>query len=117
LCEQERAAREILLSKFGVVTRDLIGRALGTLRYAHILSCREATQALSMLRLGHEIGLMRGLSRQKWNELLVQIRPAVLQVEHGGSLSGIERDTLRATLLRAAMARVKLESDFEIEPN
>jgi protein arginine kinase len=113
VCEQERAAREILPERFGIEARDRIGRAFGTLRYARTISCREASDALSMLRLGHEIGWMKGLARQKFNELLVQIRPAVLQVERGQTLSGVERDAQRAEMMRSAMARVKLENEFE----
>jgi protein arginine kinase len=113
ICDQERAARAMLPQSFATESRDRIGRAFGTLRYARTISCREATDALSLLRLGHELGWMKGLSRQKFNELLVWIRPAYLQVEHGRVIGGAERDTLRATMLRPHIARVKLGSSFE----
>ena len=113
ICDQERSARQSLPHKFNLEARDAIGRAFGTLRYARTISCREATDALSFLRLGHEIGWMKGLSRQKFNELTVWIRPAYLQVAHGRSIAGAERDTLRAELLRPHIARVKLESAFD----
>ncbi|PQV63911.1 protein arginine kinase [Abditibacterium utsteinense] len=116
ISEQERAARESLPAQFPLEARDLIGRAFGTLRYARTLSCREATEALSLLRLGHEIGWMKGISRQKFNELMVWIRPAYLQVAAGKVVAGNERDALRATLLRPIIARVKLESGFEDTP-
>ena len=111
--EQERAARALLPEGFALQARDQIGRAFGVLRYARTLSCREATQALSFLRLGHEIGWMKGISRQKFNELLVWIRPAYLQVAHGKPLPGAGRDILRAELLRPTVARVKLEIGFD----
>lgn len=112
LCEQERAARELLPTRYAVETRDCIGRAYGTLRYAHTISCREATDCLSWLRLGQEIGWTRGLTRQHLCELLVWIRPAYLQVLHGRSIAGAERDTIRASLLRPHVGRVKFESAF-----
>ena len=115
ICDQERAARAMLSQTLGVEARDRIGRAFGTLRYARTISCREATDALSLVRLGHELGWLKGLSRQRFNELLVWIRPAYLQVLHGRSIAGAERDTLRATLLRPHIARVKLESVFEAD--
>ncbi len=111
--EQERAARAALPTQFALEARDRIGRAFGTLRYARTLPCREATEALSMLRLGHEIGWMKGISRQKFNELLVWIRPAYLQVAQGRVLSGAQRDARRAELLRPTITRVKLESGFD----
>jgi protein arginine kinase len=115
LAAQERAAREILPEKFGLETRDQIGRAFGTLRYARTISCREATDALSLLRLGHEINWMKGLSRQRFNELLVWIRPAYLQVLENRSLAGSERDAIRASLLRPHAAKIKLESVFDAD--
>lgn len=115
LAEQERAAREILAEKFPIEARDHIGRAYGTLLYARTVSCREATECLSWIRLGHEIGWMKGLARQRFNELLVWIRPAYLQVLHGRNIGGSERDTIRASLLRPYVAKVKLEPVFEAD--
>jgi len=115
LCNLERQAREELPDKFALATRDRIGRAYGILRYAHSLSCREATDCLSMLRLGHELGWLKALPRQRFNELLVWIRPAYLQVLHGRSLPGEERDTLRAELLRPHVARLKLDAQLSGE--
>ena len=113
LCDQERAAREILPQKFALESRNRIGRAFGSLRYARSISCREATDALSLLRLGHELGWMKGVSRQRFNELLVWIRPAYLQVLHGRAIRGEERDQLRATMLRPHIARVRFEAVFD----
>lgn len=115
LCEQERSAREMLPRKFAIESRDRIGRAYGTLRYARTISCREATDCLSLVRLGHELGWLKGLSRQRFNELLVWIRPAYLQVLHGRSIAGAERDTLRASLLRPHVARVRFEEAFNLD--
>lgn len=108
ICELERAARRAIPTQFPDETRDAVGRAYGTLRFARRVGCREATDHLSMLRLGHELDWVKGVTRQRFNELLVWIRPAYLQVLHGRILKSEERDTLRATLLRNHMARVKL---------
>ena len=112
LCIQERQAREALSEKFADEGRDRIGRAYGTLRYARHISCREATECLSLLRLGHELNWVKGLTRQRFNELMVWIRPAYLQVLHGRSIGSAERDKLRADLLRPHLARVRLEAAF-----
>lgn len=113
LVDDERAARELLGDRGGLEARDRVGRAFGTLRYARTLSCREATECLSWLRLGHEVGWMRGLARGRFNELLVWIRPAYLQVLHGRAVNGSERDALRAGLLQPYVSKVKLEAAFE----
>lgn len=115
LCDMERQAREFLPTKFSIESRDRIGRAYGTLRYARTISCREATDCLSLLRLGHELGWLKGLSRQRFNELLVWIRPAYLQVLHSRSIAGAERDTLRASLIRPHVARIRFEAAFDLD--
>jgi protein arginine kinase len=115
ISELERAARNAIPARFAPEARDAVGRAYGVLRYARRVGCREATDHLSALRLGHELNWIKGLSRQRFNELLVWIRPAYLQVLHGRILDSHERDTLRASLLRGHLQRVKLEAFFTRE--
>ena len=112
MCDMERAARVGLPEKHGLEARDMIGRAYGTLRYARRIGCREATDALSLLRLGHEMNWVKGLTRQRFNELMVWTRPAYLQVLHARALPSEERDTLRADLLRPHLSRVRLDAGF-----
>lgn len=116
ICDLERGARRAIPTRFPDETRDFVGRAYGVLRYARRVGCREATDHLSMLRLGHELNWVKGLTRQRFNELLVWIRPAYLQVLHGRLLSSQERDVLRANLLREHLQRVKLDPFFTQEP-
>lgn len=110
---RERSARERLARDMGLETRDLVGRAYGILRYARRITGNEATEALSLLRLGHELGWMKGLSRQRFNELSVWLRPDYLSVLHSRDLSREERSVVRADLLRAHVSKVKLEAVFE----
>jgi protein arginine kinase len=112
LCSMERHARSTLLDKFSEPARDAIGRAYGTLRYARRIGTREATDSLSLLRLAHELHWAKGLTRQRFNELMVWIRPAYLQVLHGRSIAATERDKLRADLLRPHLAKVRLDPAF-----
>ncbi len=112
VCDMERAARSALPEKHGLEARDRMGRAFGTLRHARRIGCREATDALSLLRLGHEMNWVKGLTRQRFNELMVWIRPAYLQVLHARSLPTEERDRLRADLLRPHLSRVRLDAAF-----
>jgi len=112
LCEMEREARRALPQKHSDAARDQIGRAYGTLRYARRIGCREATDCLSMLRLGHELDWVKGLTRQRLNELMVWVRPAYLQVLHGRPIGSDERDKLRADMLRPHLTRVRLDASF-----
>lgn len=115
LCAMERRARTSLATeKWSDEVRDRIGRAYGTLRFARRIGCREATDCLSLLRLAHELNWAKGLTRQRFNELLVWMRPAYMQVLHGRSIHSQERDLLRAELLRPHIARVRLDASFTL---
>ncbi|MFA9197806.1 MAG: protein arginine kinase, partial [Aliarcobacter sp.] len=52
----EQNAREKLLEDDPEMVADKIGRAYGTLRYAHIIDSKEALNHLSLLRLGGTLG-------------------------------------------------------------
>ena len=85
-------------------TLDRVWRALGTLQSARILSSEECLNGLSALRFGVQQGLLPDLSAQDLNRLLLLTQPAHLQRLHGQSLEPAERDALRASLVRGALA-------------
>jgi len=100
---QERQAREALMSEMRAVMEDKVGRACGILLYGHIFSSKEAMQYLSDVRLGIELGLLKGIDRRTLNELLVAIRPGFLQKQAGRELEPWERDSKRADLIRSRL--------------
>ena len=55
---------------------------------------------------------VKGMTRQRFNELLVWIRPAYMQVLHGRSLPSGERDIVRSELLRSHIAKLRLDTEF-----
>ncbi len=104
---QENHVREALLSEMKDQIEDKVGRAYGMLLYGHSFSSREAMQLLSDVRLGVDLGLLRGVERRVLNELIVAIRPGYLQKVAGRELDPAERDTRRAEVIRAALAPKK----------
>jgi protein arginine kinase len=100
---QERQVRKALLSEMREQLEDKVGRAYGLLLYGHIFSSQEAMQLLSDLRLGVELGLVKGIDRRALNELLVAIRPGYLQRHAGRELDAMERDIKRAEMIRSRL--------------
>lgn len=100
ITEQERKSRALLLGQAREQIEDRVWRAYGALSSARILSSDEALRLWSEVRLGAEAGLIRGLSRQVINELLVVTRPAFIQHTEGREMSPFERDVKRAALVR-----------------
>jgi protein arginine kinase len=104
---QERSAREHILKQSRSRLEDRIFRSYGVLTNARIVSTQEAMQLISDVRLGIDMGLVKGLEPRILQELLVIIRPAHLQKIMGCQLDAPERDFHRAMLIRE---RMKLSS-------
>jgi len=100
---QEKHLRHSLLSEMRDQVEDKVGRAYGTLLWSHVISSQEAMQLLSDVRLGVELGLLKGVERRVLNELLVAMRPGFLQKLAGQELDARERDIKRADLLRSKL--------------
>jgi protein arginine kinase len=99
----EQTAREKLAEDHGVMLHDQIGRAYAILRYAHVLTSKEALNLLSMLRLGADLDVITNCDRSLLDLLLLEIQPAHLQLGAARELSPEERDVARAEITRARL--------------
>ncbi len=108
IIDNEREARKTLSEKKQQKFFDQIWRALGVLKSARIMTSKEATGLLSMLRLGMDIEVIKGLNRKNLNELLIFAQPAHLQKRKGKTLNPDERDIERATLIRETLSKVQI---------
>ncbi|MBN2097156.1 MAG: protein arginine kinase [Candidatus Omnitrophica bacterium] len=96
----EQNARQALFEQEGAIIKDRIWRAYATLQNAHIISSRESVDLLSSVRLGIDIGLLKGLDIKTINRIFILIQPAHLQKLEGKALSAQERDVKRAEMIR-----------------
>jgi len=96
ILEMETKAREGLLRDARTQVLDKIGRSLGTLRYARVLSSQECVALLSAVRFGHSIGVENLPSIGTLNELLIYCQPAHLQKLAGREMGSAERAEFRA---------------------
>ena len=103
----EENARKILLDKEGrkEFLEDQVFRAYGILKNVRIIDSAETINLLSTLRLGVDLGLIRDISRQILNELLIITQPAHLQKREGRVLSPAQRDVKRAELIRGRLSK------------
>lgn len=100
IIEQEQQARDLLFSQHRSNLEDKIFRALGLLRSAYIMTSQETVELLSMVRLGLDFEIMKGVDRSFVNELFITTQPAHLQKIEGKRLNAQERDKKRASLIR-----------------
>ncbi|WP_134686755.1 protein arginine kinase [Brevibacillus migulae] len=100
IIEQERAARRYLQEHSRIALEDRIYRSYGILLYARTVESKEASQRLSDIRLGIDIGIIKNVSTFACNELLVMTQPGFLQHHAGQKLTPEQRDERRARLIR-----------------
>ena len=98
--EQELDAREILARRHKLSLEDSVWRAMGILQNSRLINTQEVFNHLSMLSLGLDLGIINGIKRELINSLFVMIQPAHLQKIETKRLNELERDSVRAQILR-----------------
>jgi protein arginine kinase len=102
---QERHTRQTLVKDAWVQVADRVGRAYGILTNAHVISSEEAIRLWSDVRLGVDLGLLTGPSGPTLNEMIVATRASFLQRRAGTPLEPLQRDVVRAEIIRELLAR------------
>lgn len=100
LMEHERVARDSLVKHQRTKIEDTVWRAFGLLRHARMLTSAEATDLLSTVRLGVELGFITNLSIGTMNELLILAQSAHIQKRLSHEGGEVERDVRRAEFFR-----------------
>lgn len=106
IVEYERAARAQLAAKNPASLDDKVGRAMGVLSNARLVSSQEALHLLSQLRMAVNMGRIKNLSISAINELFLLTQPAHLQFNCGRQLDPSQRDELRAQMLRNTLGKM-----------
>lgn len=105
---QEKATRDAIFSEKRHLIEDRIFRAIGTMRFARVISSQEALNNISDMRLGLELGILADLNFEMINELIVLTRPAFMIKKAGRSLNARERDIMRAEIIREKLKEIKI---------
>lgn len=105
---QERTTREIIIKDNRPFLEDKVYRAFGTMRYARLISSQEALTNISDIRLGVELGILKGINFGQINELIILTRPAVLLKRAGKPLTPDHRDVFRAEIIREELLKMDI---------
>src|SRR5699024_9782523 len=79
LLENERNARKRLMEQITTRLENRIFRSYGVLEYSRIIESKEAATCLSDVRLGIDLGIIKNVSWNILNELMVLTQPGFLQ--------------------------------------
>jgi protein arginine kinase len=100
IIDYERQARDFLIRESHENLHDRVSRAYGILRTAQTISSEETMHLLSSVRMGVNLGLIKGLGIPTLNELFIHTQPAHLQKLRGTTLGSADRNIERARYLR-----------------
>jgi protein arginine kinase len=100
LVSREESTRGVLVAKQKDELTDKIWRSYGTLKSARIITSIETIKLLSLIRLGVDLGVVRGINKTDINKLLILTQPAHIQKMENKVLTPDQRDYKRADLVR-----------------
>ena len=103
IIKTERELRKKLLENNPDELPDSVYRALGTLKYARMLSSSECEDLLSKVKLGINLGIIKEVSDEKIIQLMIKSEPAHISLAEGRALGAKERDRARADMIRKVL--------------
>jgi protein arginine kinase len=86
-----------------VQIEDKIWRAYGILKFARTITPEEGMNLMSAVRLGVQIGIIKGLNFSTLNSILMQSQFGHLEWEADRPLNKAERDVKRAEKIRSLL--------------
>ncbi len=101
--EQERMARKYLTKK-GIDLEDKLYRDYGVLSNARKMSEEEARELISNVKLGTDLGIITELDDSKISRLILETKPASIQIKVGKKLSIYEQEIERANVIKQIIA-------------
>lgn len=102
----EKKARNTIVTTKDPHVIDTISRALGLLNFSYQLEMPEALAAISMLKLGIELGWVKGMSIAEVNALLFECRRAHLLYTMQALRTSEDVPKQRASFLKGKMPKV-----------
>lgn len=100
LISRELTARRRLKLKRDEALIDKFWRTWGTLRHARRLTLEESIDALSLVKLGSELGYLPYLRNDEWKRVFMACQPYHLNAESQSIIEESEELSLRAALFR-----------------
>jgi protein arginine kinase len=107
IIEREEDTRKSILSGRRGEIVDRVERSVETLKTAKIITSSETIKRLSDIRLGIDMGIVKGMSLGEVNEMLLLAQPAHLQKTSGNKAQPYERDIKRADFIRQKLRDFK----------
>ena len=99
ICREERKEMERVYGKNELLTMDKAKKSFGVLTNAVMLSYNEFLSHVANVKLGAMLGMIGITDVEGIDDLIVDVRPANLCVQHGKELNAQGRDLFRAEIV------------------
>ena len=107
ICKAERDEMERVFGKKQLKTMDRANKSFGVLTNATLLDYKEFLSHVAQVKLGAMLGFINISEISKIDELIVEVRPAVLCEKYDKKLSAIDRDLFRAEIVGKKLLKIK----------
>ena len=108
LMVEEQAARSQIRQEISPAMKDKISRAYGILIHSYQIEAVEALNAISLLKLGADVGWLTGLTTEQFNELFFNCRRAHLLCQFSDKVSQEEILHRRSEFIHKTLKDLKL---------
>lgn len=75
---------------------DTVSRSYGIMQYARSMTSKEFMKLFADVRLGISLGIITGITNEKLGDIMINVMPATLMQNNGGSIEEAARDKIRA---------------------
>lgn len=100
IISKERYAMLSLLNNRKTEIEDKVYRSVGILQYSRIMSSKESMELLSNVRMGINMNIIKNITLDTINNLMIEIQPASIQNLQEQDLTVAERDIKRSEIIR-----------------
>lgn len=107
ICELERKETTRLYKGKELKVVDRAKRAFGILTNAVLLNYNEFLGYIAQVKLGAMLGLLPISDIEEIDDLIISVRPAVLQEQYGREMTAIDRDLFRAEVVGKKLLKIK----------
>lgn len=109
--EKEMRSKLHSMPKKDETLLDTMGRVVGTMKFCYTIDTSETLRALSIAKLGIELGWLEGTSIEELNRYFFELRRAHIASSLGWDKNPEEINRERARLVRAFFAPIELHTD------
>ncbi len=107
ICKAERKETERLFKNKELKTIDRVRKSFGVLTNAVLLDYKEFLSHIALIKLGAILGMIDITETEAIDDLIINVRPAVLCEKHGKKLTAVDRDLFRAEIVSQKLLKLR----------